>query len=95
MLFQNSIQKSMGIEKTTGFPLKTRQNIATLIKNNIQSSTDDIAIHCYCRMPELKDVPMIECSSSFKWFHVACCHDSITDEQLKELDTTWCCQVCQ
>ncbi len=32
------------------------ENIATLIKNNIQSSTDDIAVHCYCRMPELKDV---------------------------------------
>ncbi len=71
------------------------ENIAILIKNNIQSSTDDIAVHCYCRMPELKDVPMIECSSCFKWFHVACCHDSITDEQLKELDTMWCCQVCQ
>ncbi len=71
------------------------ENIATLIKNNIQSSTDDIAVHCYCRMPELKDVPMIECSSCFNWFHVACCHDSTTDEQLKELATTWCCQVGQ
>ncbi len=29
VLFQNSIQKSMGIEKTTGFPLKTRPLLVT------------------------------------------------------------------
>ncbi len=91
ILIREHLYKCFSGRKLLPFP----ENIATLIKNNIQSSTDDIAVHCYCRMPELKDVPMIECSSCFKWFHVACCHDSITDEQLKELDTTWCCQVCQ
>ncbi len=29
VIFQNSIQKSMGIEKTTGFPLKTRPLLVT------------------------------------------------------------------
>ena len=38
-------------------------------------------IYCYCRMPELKEVPMIECTNCFKWYHNACCYD-IPDECL-------------
>ena len=33
---------------------------------------DDFEVHCYCRMPELKNVGMIECTSCSKWFHLVC-----------------------
>ena len=33
---------------------------------------DDFDVHCYCRMPELKYVGMIECTSCSKWFHLVC-----------------------
>lgn len=51
---------------------------------------DNIEVHCYCRMPELKDVPMIECSLCFKRYHLMC-----DNECLNESDTEWSCQQCQ
>ena len=33
---------------------------------------ESIGIHCHCRMPQLPDCEMIECSNCYKWFHTPC-----------------------
>ena len=73
--------------KLTPFPEKEHSRAGGL------KSEDDIPVHCNCRMPEINDVPMIECSVCLKWFHVGCCH--YTDEQLNNSDVEWLCQFCK
>ena len=53
---------------------------------------DDFEVHCYCRMPELKNVGMIECTSCSKWFHLAC--DDVPTEVLNDSTTAWYCYFC-
>lgn len=65
------LYKCFSRRKLTPFPEKKTTAVHTALK-----SRDDIAVHCYCRLPELKNVPMVECSACLKWFHVACCDDS-------------------
>ena len=58
------------------------------------TSSDDISVHCYCRMPEIKGTPMVECSSCLKWFHVTCCQGSLSADQLNSSDIEWFCSFC-
>lgn len=51
----------------------------------------EIKVHCHCRMPELKDVEMVECSLCSKWVHVMC--DSVKKECINS-DIKWFCQNC-
>ncbi len=54
--------------------------------------TDDFAIYCHCRMPEIKNVPMIECSKCKKWFHAIC--EQVSDSALNISETEWLCCFC-
>ena len=54
---------------------------------------DEIEIHCHCRMPELKNVAMIECCFCLKWFHVLC--DDVDIKCLDNSDTEWLCKHCR
>ena len=53
---------------------------------------DDIEVHCHCRMPELKDVPMIECTKCNKWFHIDC--EAVPGEILDNSRAEWFCKHC-
>ena len=53
---------------------------------------DEFNIYCICRMPELKDVPMIECSKCTKWFHVYCVQ--VSDTVLNNSKSKWFCCSC-
>ena len=71
------LHKCLSRKRLTPFPEKK----STIIRSMEPSVTDDdIEVHCYCRMPELDNVQMVECTGCFKWFHVAaaCCKGSIT-----------------
>ncbi len=57
-------------------------------------SKDNITVRCYRRMPEIAEIPMIECSVCLKWFHVAYCSSSLRDEHLNDPEKAWLCQLC-
>ena len=44
-------------------------------------------------MPELKGVPMIECTSCSKWYHVDC--EAVPDKVLEDSLAEWNCKDCQ
>ena len=46
-----------------------------------------------CRMPELKGVPMIECTSCSKCYHVDC--EAMPDKVLEDSLAEWNCKDCQ
>ena len=52
--------------KLTPFPRKGACSTSAV------KSLEEIDIHCYCRLPELKGVAMIECSMCSNWFHFFC-----------------------
>ena len=54
---------------------------------------DEIKVHCHCRMPELKNVAMIECNSCCNWFHVFC--DNVSKKCLDDSSTEWFCNNCR
>ena len=54
---------------------------------------DDIEVHCHCRMPELKDVSMIECTTCSKWFHVDC--EGVPKKILDDSKADWFCRYCK
>ena len=52
----------------TPFPHEVlQQSKSTMIK-----SKESIDIYCHCRMLEIMNVPMIECTNCTKWFHSKC-----------------------
>ena len=51
---------------------KLANTISTDTMGQQVKAHDDFEVHCYCRMPELKNVGMIECTSCSKWFHLVC-----------------------
>ena len=53
--------------KLTPFPRRLKDTMGQQVKGR-----NDFEVHCYCRMPELKNVGMIECTSCSKRFHLAC-----------------------
>ena len=54
---------------------------------------DDLEVFCYCRMPEMKGVPMIECTSCSKWFHIFCVGD-VNNECMDSSNAEWLCRYC-
>ena len=46
-------------------------------------------MHCHCRMPELKDMAMIECTNCNRWFHVAC--EEVAENVLDNSAAKWFC----
>ena len=63
------------------------------INTGMKSKRDDIEVHCHCRMPELKGVPMIECSKCSDWFHVDC--EVVPNDILEDSLADWYCKDCQ
>ena len=53
------------------------------------SNFDNFEVHCRCRMPELKNTPMIECTKCKNWYHFSC-EDVVEDKT----DTMWLCHSC-
>ena len=53
---------------------------------------DDFEVHCVCRMPEIKNIPMIQCNECLKWFHTSC--QEVPQVILDDSDTDWFCHVC-
>ena len=63
------------------------------INTGMKSKRDDIEVHCHCRMPELKGVPMIECSKCSNLFHVNC--EVVPNDILKDSLADWYRKDCQ
>ena len=61
-------------------------------RNTGPGKRDDIEVHCHCRMPELKGVPMVECSSCSKWYHVDC--EAVPGKVLADSLAKWNCKDC-
>ena len=71
--------------RLTPFPhKKLDRSCAYVLRNN-----DDFDVHCHCRMPEMKDILMIECKKCKKWFHVHC--EDVADNVLEQSESEWFC----
>lgn len=79
----------LSAQKLTPFP----QRKGTLA--NPRSIVDDnIDVHCVCRMIELEDVAMIECSLCSMWYHAVCL--DVDPKYLNSSDDTdWFCPQCE
>ena len=83
-LYQHLMNKRM-----VPFPhTKVTTRIESLSKRR-----DDHEVHCHCRMPELKDVPMIECTKCSKWFHADC--EPVTKQILDNSQADWFWHYCK
>ena len=71
--------------KLEPFPHKSR--LGGGVKNE-----DNFDVYCICRMPEMREVPMIECTRCTKWFH-ACCVE-VSDTVLNTSESEWLCYSC-
>ena len=69
--------------KLTPFPSKQCTKISA-------SAIFKMENHCYCRMPELKTTPMIECKNCCKWYHIVCCQ-GIPKKCLDDSIVPWLC----
>ena len=69
---------------------KEEDGTAQILRTRQQETgkRDDIEVHCHCRMPELKGVPMIECTSCSKCYHVDCeaMPNKVLEDSLAEHD---------
>ena len=76
-------------QRLTPFPSREREfgNTAGI------AHRDDIEVHCHCRMPEMMDVVMTECSKCGQWFHAAC--ENVPDSALNDLEAEWFCSHCK
>lgn len=70
--------------KMEPFPHRSRLSMKSIIY-------DVFDVHCHCRMPEIKNVPMVECTGCTKWFHI-CCTEVELPENVSESD--WLCCTC-
>ena len=72
----------------TLFPAKTVSR-----KEGLRAKArDDFEVFCHCRMPELRDISMIECSKCEQWFHCAC--EDVPQEALDCSSMEWFCKNC-
>ncbi len=81
-MMRRHLYKSLMSGKCTPFPQKLRASKGQQLKTN-----DDFEIHCYCRMPELENIGMIDCTNCSQWFHLDC--DSVPAEALNNPPMTW------
>ena len=57
------------------------------------SCSQSFGIHCICRMPEITDVPMVECSNCNEWYHLSCI--DVPSEVLLNESLPWICHFCK
>ena len=50
----------------------SQKNIVLTDGGMIMKTRADFPVYCTCRMPEIKDVGMVECEECLGWFHVSC-----------------------
>ena len=76
--------------KLTPFPQSGR----TCTSTDGVKCTEDVEVYCHCRMPDMKNIPMIECSNCLTWFQTVC--DCVKDEYLDvdRSELTWLCKNC-
>ena len=58
------------------------------------ADTQYIDIHCYCGMPELARVSMIECTECNRWYHCVCCGGDVPQECMDTTGVQWLCKNC-
>lgn len=74
--------------RITNFPTVKERRHHTKVK-----STEEIEVYCECRMPELRNVDMVECCKCKEWYHVHFFfvpHIAITNK-----NTQWFCNRCR
>ena len=52
-----------------------------------------IPVYCKCRMPEIKDLKMIQCSTCSEWYHIDVCVQ-VSEEVIKKRSSIWLCDNC-
>ena len=79
--------RCLELGEMTMFPVKKTRRSAGRIK-----SEDIIEIHCSCRMPEIPEVDMIECSGCSRWFHFPLCVS--VPQEARNRGSPWYCTSC-
>ncbi len=74
-------------QQFTMFPVKKERRQARKVKGK-----ETIPLHCVCRMPMIKEAPMIQCSHCKKWYHGKHCTKTTKDAWLP--GAKWFCSVC-
>ena len=73
--------------RITMFPTMKERRIPEKVK-----CRDEIKIYCECRMPELRNVEMVECNGCKEWYHVHCV--CVPHVALKDKNIKWFCFSC-
>ena len=73
---RNHLIKCLEDQQFTMFPIKKEQRQARKIK-----SSETIPLYCVCRMPPIREIPMIQCSHCKQWYHGKNC--------IKTTDEAW------
>ena len=55
-------------------------------------ATQQISLHCFCRLPDLSGIPMIECSRCITWYHTNICVQ--VHKKFFMQKTEWNCPKC-
>lgn len=71
------------------FPIARARRIKASKVTNIQP----IKVYCICRMPEMSEIPMLECSKCQEWYHATICIE-VPKEAWKH-QMAWLCAHCQ
>lgn len=73
---RNHLINCLEEQECTMFPIKKERRQARKIK-----SSETIPLYCICRMPPIKEIPMIHCSHCKQWYHGKNC--------VKTIDEAW------
>ena len=68
-------------------PTVKERRVPMIVKN-----WDEIDVYCECRMPELRNVEMVECCKCKEWYHVHCV--SVPHSVLPDKNIKWFCNSC-
>ncbi len=77
--------------KLSPFPIVKRRRVP--LGKRFTGKPTILDIYCTCRMPDRKDVPMVECSGCSSWFHFACVQLEVSDQNNIN-DMEWLCESC-
>ena len=55
--------------------------------------TEEVELHCSCRLPEVEGDKMALCDSCDVWYHQHCM--DIPNEVFGDLEVPWMCKVCE
>lgn len=76
--------------KLLPFPLLKMRRASKKVKY-----TETISVYCLCRMPEVQDRDMVECSNCLEWFHVDCLVQPVPTAALDNSNVDWFCDLCK